>query len=80
MKLQRAVFLQSVNTSIGFKYKHEYIKEEVKSSGYLMIGINGKHSKIWDIVLATLTHLTDPECVTNDDGRSMGGLLGGDMG
>ena len=34
---------------------------KVESLGYLMIGMNGEHSKVWDTVLSILIYLTDPD-------------------
>ena len=32
-----------------------------------MMSMNGEHPKTWDMDLAKLIHLTDPECIGNAD-------------
>ena len=56
------ILVQSVNILIAFYHGHLQIKQKVKFSGYLMMSMNGEHSKMWDILFAKLIHLTDPEC------------------
>ena len=56
-KLQHQILSQSVNISIVFYHKDWDINEKVESLEYLMIGKNGEHSKMLDMILAELIHL-----------------------
>ena len=62
MKLQHTKLLQNLSIAIVFYHKYWHFNEQVKLLGYLTIGKNGEPSKVQDMVLVNLIHLTDPEC------------------